>query len=231
MAENDFSFWNKSDVQDDELKKGKKPGKDIQRAVIPVFPKKLSVEWIREQLPAEFWENLHHNCQCVPETIYIMSEYARRTPSKRAIAVRAGLHERIWSQWEERAQNGEQPYLLWYQCMAYALSELEEELLDNIRGAAMSDWKAATWMLGKINKAEFSDSRGGSNTVDNRSGDNSTNIQIEGDKLTVNSLSRDDAARISEIFQEIGAFSKPEALESGEVVDGEVVPDSEESSE
>lgn len=218
MSQNDFGFWNESSHEDSP--KTPKPSKQVEKGTPPDFPHKITAEWVREQLPKKVWDTVKRNGgQCSPETIHCMADIARRTPSKRSISIRAGLHPKTWQRWEALAEQGEQPYLLWYQCMALSLSELEEEMLDNIRGAAVSDWKAATWMLSKINKEEFAEQKGGGDS-------SSTSIEIKNDKnsakVTINTLTREDTEKIGAIFQQIGAF-QPQELESGEVVDGEVV--------
>lgn len=218
MSQNDFSFWNESSIEGT-------PEKAVEKrpepAVSPVFPDKLTVSWIRDQLPEAVWAKATKgNGLCSPEMIKVMADFARKTPSKRAISVRAGTSPHTWNEWEARAARGEQPYLLWYQCIAVSLSELEEELIDNIRGASMSDWKAATWLLGRVNKDEFGDVK------PTAPAQASTTVEVKADKstkVTINSLTREDTDRIADIMSQIGAFNPPAELEEGEIVDGDVV--------
>jgi hypothetical protein len=218
MSNQDFSFWNESEIDLDSA-----TGKEVEKLPKPSFseveefsiPDKLTMTWIKNQLPASVWKKAaSKGGRCNPNMIASMAKHATKTPSKRAIMARMGMSERTWYLWENKAALGEQPYALWYQCMMHSFASIEDELLDNIRGHAMSDWKAATWLLSRMNKEEFAENKGNSGT---------TNVTIEGDsgtKVTINTLTQDDANAIGKIFTQIGAFDP-------NVIDGEVVEDDE----
>lgn len=212
---NEFDFWNsdKTEVEHNpQIIKAEVEEYAPQFPETVTIPDKLTKTWVQSQLPVSTWKR-HKTTKCTPALISEMSRMAAKTPSKRALMARFGMPMSTWYRWERKALAGEQPYVLWHQCVMHGISQLEEELLDNIRGHAVTDWKAAAWYLARINREEYSEKQA------------TTQISVQGDsgsKVTINRISEDDAVSIARILGEINAIP---AGESG-VVDGEVVGES-----
>ena len=209
---NQFDFWNQdqSEIEPDE----QTPSKALE-PIPPQFPEsaevpdKITKTWVEAQLSAAVWKR---NPKLTPRVIAEMAAVAGKTPSKRGLMARFGFSVGTYYNWERKAAMGEQPYALWHQCVLHGFSSLEEELLDNSRGHAAGDWKAAAWYLARLNRDEFGEKQ------------SSTQIQVDSggvSKVTVNRITEDDAMAIARIMGEIGALPPGQ----GDVVDGEVVED------
>jgi transcriptional regulator with XRE-family HTH domain len=176
------------------------------------IPDKITKEWIDAQVPRKIWSNKKDAIN--PYLILTMHKLVRKGLSKKAVCARVGLNVNTWTKWEKAAAQDIEPYATWYKVMLHASGDLEAELLSNVRNAAIDDWKAATWLLGKINREEYAENKGGGGI---------TNINVEGDavekKQTVNAITEDSAQKIANIMGKIGA------LPPGPVVDAEVVED------
>ena len=207
-----FDFWNaeESEIQVDE---SAKPSKEVAK-LPPQFPESAAIPdtitktWVESQLPASVW-NRNKASKCTPVLIAEMSKTAAKTPSKRGMMARYGLTIKTYYMWERKAANGEQPYALWHQCIMHGFSQLEEELLDNVRGHAVSDWKAAAWYLARLNREEYGEKQP------------TTEIQVNSDgasKVTINRITDDDAMAIARIMNDIGALSGGDNVIEGEVV-------------
>lgn len=192
------------------------PGKELEArppgmtsVELSLLPDKLTVEWISRQVPKKTWRA--NQTILNPHLIHKMHKDIRKGLSQRAVAARAGITHTTWYRWERQAAQEIEPYATWYRCMLHGVALLEDELIDHVRTAAGADWKAATWLLGKINREEYAETKGST----------TTNVHIEGDvgaKQTVNSLDNDDAERIARIMGRIGALPTVdvEIVEEGE---------------
>lgn len=214
----DYDFWNQdnSEIELSETAKASEVEKyapqfdDDETAALP---QKFTKTWVAAQLPKSAWPANKKGAgrlgNCSPALIAEMAEAAKLTTSKRGLMARFGLSGPVWHQWERKALQGEQPYVLWHQCMMHSLSQVEEEMLENIRGHAVTDWKAAAWYLQRLNRDEYSDKQP------------STQVTVQnegGSKVTINRITPDDGLAIAQIMQQIGALP-----DSEDVVDGEVL--------
>jgi hypothetical protein len=212
-----YDFWN---AENSEIELGEPASHTEVEKYAPQFdddvsselPAKFTKTWVEAQLPKSAWPRVGKQrgavSNCTPRLISEMAEAAKKTTSKRGLMARFGLTSVTWGAWERRAIAGEQPYVLWHQCMMHSLSQVEEEMLENIRGHAVTDWKAAAWYLQRLNRDEYSDKQP------------STQVTVQnegGGKVTINRITEDDAMAIAQIMGEIGA------LPEGSVVEGEVV--------
>lgn len=220
----DWDGFGEPPVAQDQDDNTTEPGTDLV-AVGKRLPDTLTVRWIHAQLPRETWEwikDTKPKCKINGYLIESMCKDAKKGASKRAIMARAGYHVSTWNQWEAKAQAGEQPYLLWYQCIMHAMASIEEDLLESVRVAALGDWKAAKWMLEQINKDEYSPTP------------KSQTVNIAGDvhqktdtTASVNYMSNDTALEVAKLLQGFGVV--PEITDGS--VDAEVVEDGEEPGE
>ncbi len=197
-----------------------RPGKDLQPAPSPVtpyqqwsaepMPTNLSPKWVEGQLHKAVWKE--NRSKINPQSVVFMAKLRSQGLSKKGVMARLGMSSHTWGSWMQKAKEGEQPYLLWSQCMSHAEADVEEEMLDNVRNAAQTDWKAATWVLSKMQPEDYNEKTGG------------TTINVHGDintqQNTVNSLSNDEVAGILDVWKEIGVLDKAEAVEA-EVVEDE----------
>lgn len=211
-----FNFWN-ADESEIQVEESAKTGKEVEKKLPPQFPDDAQIPdtitktWVEAQLPKSVWaEARRGGGKCTPSVIAEMAKVASKTPSKRGLMARFGLTVRTYYLWEQKAAQGMQPYALWHQCVMHGFSQIEEELLDNIRGHAVSDWKAAAWYLARLNREEFGEKQP------------TTEISVSSDgasKVTINRITDDDALAIARIMNEIGALPSSES----NVIEGEVV--------
>ncbi len=209
-----YDFWNE---ENSEIEITDTTGAEVE-TYAPQFtepetaalPAKFTKTWVSAQLPKSAWPT-HGNAVISPILIAEMAEAAKMSTSKRALMARFGLNLSTWYEWERRAAKGDRPYVLWHQCIMHSLSQVEEEMLENIRGHAVTDWKAAAWYLQRLNRDEYSDKQP------------STQVTVQnegGSKVTINRITEDDARQIANIMGQIGALP-PEDVVDGEVVDEE----------
>lgn len=213
-----FDFWN-TDQSEIEVEESEKVSTEIAK-LPPQFPETAAIPdtitktWVEAQLPKSAWSK-SKQAKCTPSVIAEMAKVAAKTPSKRGLMARFGLSVATYYKWERQAALGEQPYALWHQCIMHGFSQLEEELLDNVRGHAVTDWKAAAWYLARLNREEFGEKQ------------STTQISVQGEggsKVTINRITDDDAMAIARIMGDIGALPAGK----GEVIEGEVVREDEE---
>lgn len=180
------------------------------------MPSRLSASWIEGQLPDKFWTDFKKvGGKLTAPMIAAMCDDARRGLSRRAIMARAGFHVRTWWAWEKKAADEMQPYVLWYQCLIHSISQVEEELVDNIRMQSTGDWKAAKWLLEQLNRDEYSPTP--SAQILNIHGDvKQDNTQ------SVNYMDQNSAVQVAQLLKQIGALPAGEE----ETVDAEVVDES-----
>lgn len=206
------------DITEDMLE----PGKQLKPAPKPVtpyqayhsepMPARLSPEWVEGQLPKELWKA--NRSAINPRTVVFMVDLRAQGLSKKGVMARMGLAPNTWHAWMKKAQAGEQPYLLWSQCIGTAEADMEEEMMDNVRNAAQSDWKAAKWVLERMQPEEYSDKAGGGGISIH--GD----VNVNNKQTTVNSLSLDEVAEIMGVFGEIDITGSALTVEA-EVVEDE----------
>lgn len=209
-------FFEEAELELDPDMKGREltpQPKGLTSAELATLPDNLSSASIERQLPRGVWRA--NRSILNPDLILHMHKLTKKGLSQRAVCARSGISEATWWTWERKAAAGEEPYTLWYACMIHAASLLEEDLIDNVKSAANVDWKAATWLLGRINREAYAETKGTQVNNFNVSGD------VNGEQTTVNSMSDDDAQRIATLMGKIGA------LPSAEPVDAEVVEDDE----
>lgn len=190
----------KAEVELSEVTVGKKKSASVpvpsKAKSVELIPDKITSTWVAAQATADEWRK---SKLLNPEMVMHMHKLARQGLSKGAVCGRMGISSGNWNRWTVQAMNGDEPYMTWYRCMMHATGDLEAELITDVRKAAASDWKAATWLLGKINREEYSDK---SNGITN-------NIHVDGDavdKKTVNSMTEADAAKIASLMDQIGAL-------------------------
>lgn len=202
---NSQEWWDGSEIEG--VSPGKKlpvPAQEFSEAELYRVPDRLSAGWIEKQLPRSVWKD--NRSKLNPHVIASMCDDARKGLSKRAIMARAGFGLQTWNQWEHKAADDSPVYALWYMCMIHSISSVEEELIGTIRDATENDWKAAKWLLERINKEEYSDAPAGVNIHLNKT-ENQT---------TINTITDEDSLAIAAILKEIGAV--PDA----EIIEGEV---------
>lgn len=175
---------------------------DLYRA-----PRQVTIKWVEAQLPRRDWEENRSNLN--PQLITAMAKDAAKGLSKRTIMARAGFGPRTWDLWVRKAEEGLEPYGVWYRSMLISFANKEEELLDMVDIGAQTDWKAAKWRLEQLNREDYGEVKGAVPTV-NINGD----VKQEN---SVNYLSQDDALQVAGILKTIGALGK------SEVVDAEIV--------
>lgn len=183
------------------------------------LPDTITTRWVHAQLPKETWDWIKETkprCKIDGYLIEAMCKDAAKGASKRSIMAKAGYNVATWNTWERKAMEGEQPYLLWYQCMMHSFSSIEDELMDSVRNNAQTDWRAAKWMLEQINKDEFTPTP--KNQTVNISGGvhNKTNT-----KNSVNYMSDEQALEVAQLLQGIGVIPEIENVVEGEVVEDE----------
>lgn len=177
------------------------------------MPETVTATWVQAQLSRQEWAEIKRtqtSNRLNPHLIESMCRDAKKGLSKRSVMARHGYTTQTWGVWERKAAEGQQPYLLWYQCIMLSYSSVEEQELEKIRAAGHEDWKASKWILEQINKDEY-----GATTQ-------TTNItNIHGDvtnEQSVNYMSEDDAQDVAKLLQAIGVIpSSPQTIE-GEVV-------------
>jgi hypothetical protein len=215
MSDMNFDFW-KTDQTEVDLEGAKSA--EVEKFP-PQFsedeslelPDKFTSSWVRSQLAESVWKKVPQQAKISPALIAEMANAAAKTPSKRGLMARFGMGPKSFYIWEAKAAQGIEPYALWHRCVMHGFSKLEEELLDNVRGHAISDWKAAAWYLARLNREEFGEKQA------------TTQISVQGEggsKVTVNRITEDDAMAIARIMGEIGAL--PSGT-SDNVIEGEVV--------
>jgi hypothetical protein len=215
-----YDFWNEDDSEvelSDTAKSAEveKYAPQFDDDEVPTLPDKFTKTWVAAQLPKSVWPGNGKPGRpgaCTPQLIAAMAEAAKKTTSKRGLSARFGLNPSMWTLWERKALMGEQPYVLWHQCMMHSFSLVEEEMLGNIRDHAVSDWKAAAWYLQRLNRDEYSDKQP------------NTQISVQnegGSKVTINRITDDDAMAIAQIMGEIGALPSGDNTIEGEVVSEE----------
>lgn len=176
-------------------------------------PKKVTAQWVEAQLSKQEWrEHSRTTSKLTPQLIASMAIDASKGLSKRTIMARAGYNPVMWDRWLRKAEEGQEPYALWWRCMLISMANVEEDLLATVRMHTETDWKAAKWMLEQINKEEYSPNPKIAST-----------INVHGDvknENSVNYMSQEDAVSVARILQTIGALPKGEVIEA-EVIDEE----------
>lgn len=194
------------------------PSADLELSALHRIPEEITAEWVASQLPPWEWRAAP-NKTLNPYLIAKMAGDAGKGISKRAIMAKAGYSLSTWGRWVEKADQGVQPYALWYKCMIFAIARVEEELIQVIQDAGMTDWKAAKWLLEQVNRAEYRENAA------------STAITVHGGVTTdsntsINFVSEDDAFRIAKIMQGIGVIPPADGETETTFVDAEVIEDS-----
>jgi hypothetical protein len=202
-----------------EVDAGKKPVRkpaELDEVDKYRMPKTINAKWIEAQLSKAEWSRIKRTPNATklnPHLIESMCMDARKGLSKRSIMSRAGYHVVNWGRWEQKAAQGEQPYALWYQCMLLSISQVEEELIKNVRLASMEDWKAAKWLLEMHNKEEYSAAP--TTQITNIAGD------VQATENSVNYMTEDDALKVAKLLQSFGAVPQIDNVVEGEVVEDE----------
>lgn len=208
------------DFWDNETDVDAEAGPPARRLPAPIedvdkyrLPKRITAGWVQARLTKGEWAQIKRtqkNLTLNPFVIESMCLDAGKGLSKRSIMARHGLSVATWSRWERLAAEEVQPYALWYSCIMYTISNVEEDLIQDIRLAGQTDWKASKWLLEQLNKDEYGPTPKG--TVVNIGGDPAA-------ELSVNHVSDTQAMEIAKIMKAIGA------LENNDVIEGEVVED------
>lgn len=177
-------------------------------------PDRVTAKWVESQLTKAEWAEVKRTQgpnKLNPHLIESMCMDAKKGLSKRSIMARAGLAAGTWNLWERKALEGVQPYAIWYQCMMLSVSSVEEDLIENIKMAGMSDWKASKWLLEQINKEEYSPAP--KNQIINVAGD------VTNEQNSINYMTEDDSVQVAKLLQSIGALPQIENVVEGEVVE------------
>lgn len=182
------------------------PAPDIYRQWSDPMPSRLSPNWVEGQLQKAVWKDTRSAIN--PQSICFMAGLRAQAMSIKGVMARMGLSPGAWHSWMKRAREGEQPYLLWSQCMGHAQADMEEELLDNVRNAATTDWKASSWLLGKMQPDDYSDKIGTTNNTINVHGDVNTQ------QTTVNSISNEELQDVMGIMNEINVLKRLEPVDA-----------------
>lgn len=181
------------------------------------MPETVTAGWVKSQLTKQEWAQIkstQSTCALNPYVIESMARDAKKGLSKRAIMARHGLAVTTWSNWEKRASQGDQPYLLWYQCMMMAISSVEEDLIGTIKLHAQSDFKAAKWLLEQLNKEEYSPTP--KNQTVNIAGDVKTETS-----QSINYMSDEKALEVAKLLQGFGVIPQIDNVVEGEIVEGD----------
>lgn len=182
------------------------------------FPSIVNATWVEEQLSGLQWKFIKSNTKLSPQLIVSMYKDAKKGLSKRAILARHGMPPARWSQWQKLADEGVEPYYLWSQCMFYAASQVEADVLKDIRMQASGDFKAAKWLLEHINREEYGPTPK-EQTV-NISGDvNNTQNNVTTNTDSVNYMDDDKAKQIAQLLQTFKVVPKLEGIEDAEVIE------------
>ena len=180
------------------------------------MPDRVTAKWVEAQLTKAEWTQIKRTQgqnKLNPFLIESMCMDAKKGLSKRSIMARAGLSVTTWAQWERKALEGLQPYALWYQSMMISVSSVEEDLIENIKLAGMSDWKASKWLLEQINKDEYTPAP--KNQVINVQGD------VTNTEQSINYMSEDDSVTVARLLRDIGALPQIENVVEGEIVESD----------
>ncbi len=209
-------WWvNETQVDAEPGLPAKIPPKELDEVDKYRMPTLVTAKWVQSQLTKQEWAEIkrtHGASKLNPYLIESMAKDAKKGLSKRSIMARAGLSATTWTSWEHRAAQGEQPYLLWHQMMMYAVSSVEEDLIENIKLAGMSDWKASKWLLEQLNKDEYSPTP--KNQTVNIAGDVKTD-----NTTSVNYMSEDKALEVAKLLQGLGVVPQIENVVEGEIVE------------
>lgn len=184
------------------------------------FPASLSPSWVQDQLSGTQWKFIKsNNIKITPNLIVSMYKDAKKGLSKRAILARHGFPPVRWSEWQKKADEGQEPYYLWSQCMFYAASQVEASVLENVRLQATGDFKAAKWLLEHVNPTDYAPTPK-EQTVNiagdvNATQNNTTNTQ------SVNYMDDEKAKQIASLLQTMKVLpSNEEPVEAEVVEDG-----------
>lgn len=190
------------------------------------MPERLSDSWVRSQMTKAQWEKAPRagGVRMNPAMVVAMMDDAKKGLSKRSIMARAGLPNGTWARWERMASDREaHPFFaLWHLCMIHAISSVEEDLLDSVKMAAISDWKAAKWLLEQINKEEYAPAAAGSNItqVNVDASTKSTNVN------SVNYVSEEKALEVGKLLMSLGVIpSEDNAIDAIVEEEAEIVED------
>lgn len=177
-------------------------------------PERITAKWVEAQLSKRDWLEIKRslkNLRINPYIIESMARDASKGLSKRSIMARHGMSVATWGAWERKAGEDIQPYALWYQCMMLAISSVEEDLIENIKLAGGTDWKASKWLLEQLNKEEYSPTP--KNQVVNITGD------VTNEQTSINYMSHDDSLQVAKLLKSIGAIPEIDNVVEGEVVE------------
>lgn len=178
------------------------------------MPKTVTAKWVQAQLSKTEWAQVKRTQGANllnPHLIESMCRDAQKGLSKRSIMARAGYAVSTWNQWERKAAEGIQPYALWYQCVMLSYSSVEEEEMQKIRLAGVEDWKASKWILEQLNKDEYGPTP--KTQITNIAGD------VTSSEQSINFMTDDDAMKVAQLLQGIGAIPQIENVVEGEIVE------------
>lgn len=201
-----------------EVQPGKKPVRkpaELDEVDKYRMPKTINAKWVEAQLSKTQWSQIKRTQSGTalnPHLIESMCKDAQKGLSKRSIMARSGYSVQTFYAWERKAAEGIEPYALWYKCLLLSISNVEEDLIKNIRLASMEDWKAAKWLLEMQNKDEYGATP--TTQITNIAGD----VKAEN---SVNYMTEDDALQVAKLLQSFGAVPQIDNVVEGEVVEDE----------
>lgn len=184
------------------------------------FPQTPTAKWVEEQLTGNQWRIIHsRNIKLNPQLICSMFKDAKKGLSKRAILARHGMPPHRWSEWQRKADQGQEPYYLWSQCMTYAAAQVEDNILKDVRLQAQGDFKAAKWLLEHINRDEYGPTPK-EQTV-NIHGDVNATQTTNNNETSVNYMTDEHAVEVAQLLKSIGVIPQIEAPVDAEVIEDE----------
>jgi hypothetical protein len=149
-------------------------------------PDRVTADWARKQLTKAEWAAIGRTrCNINPNSIEVMATDIRRGIPAKYVMAKMSLGMSTWYEWEKRAANGDQPYLLWYQAIQASKGEVVGKVLDSVMEQALAgDLKSAQMILKTVDRDEFSDKPSTSVTINGGVG-NSTSVNHMSDEKVV----------------------------------------------
>lgn len=183
------------------------------------FPRVVTPAWVEDQLSGSQWRIIKGNgIRLNAQLISSMSKDASKGLSKRAILARHGFTPDRWSEWARKALQGYEPYYLWSQCMQYSAAQVEQDVMQDIRLQAKGDFKAAKWIMERINPDEYGPAPK-EQTVNIHGDVNNTQNNTTQNETSVNYMSDEHALEVARLLKNFGVLPELDAVQEAEVVE------------
>lgn len=92
---------------------------------------------------------------CTPDVVARICAAIRAGATHEAAAGAAGIARKTLQTWKARGEAGEEPYAAFSEGLARAHEEGQVRLVAIIANAAVTDWKAAAWILERRHRDDF----------------------------------------------------------------------------